>query len=262
MTARVRGPALLAGALLLVGCGGGPSGGAAAPPSPVPEARTLTVLAAASLTETFTGLEQQFEADRPGVDVRLSYAGSSDLAQQIVNGAPADVFAAASDATMKAVTDAGLAAGAPTVFATNVLQIATAPGNPRGVAAFADLARPDLKVVVCAPQVPCGAAVDRIEKATGVTLAPVSEEADVKSTLGKVTSGDADAGLVYVTDVAAAGGRVQGVDFPEAAQAPTNYPIVVVKDAPQAQLAQEFTDLVTGEAGQRALRAAGFGPGK
>ena len=104
------------------------------------------------------------------------------------------MFAAASDTTMKAVTDAGLAAGAPTVFATNVLQIATAPGNPRGVAAFADLARPDLKVVVCAPQVPCGAATDRIEKATGVTLAPVSEEADVKSTLGKVTSGDADAG--------------------------------------------------------------------
>ncbi len=261
MNTRVLGPALLAGALLLAGCGGS-SGGPAAPPSPAPEARTLTVLAAASLTEAFNGLEEQFELDNPGVDVRLSYAGSSDLAQQIVNGAPADVFAAASDATMKTVTDAGLAAGTPTVFATNVLQIATAPGNPKGVAAFADLARPDLKVVVCAPQVPCGAAADRIEKATGVTLAPVSEEADVKSTLGKVTTGDADAGLVYVTDVAAARGQVQGVDFPEAAQAATNYPIAVVEDAPQAQLAQGFTDLVTGEAGQKALQAAGFGPGK
>ena len=116
------------------------------------------MLAAASLTETFNALEKQFETDHPGVDVKLNYAGSSDLAQQIVNGAPADVFAAASDATMKTVTDAGLAAGTPKIFATNVLQIATAPGNPKGIASFADLAKPDLKVVVCAPQVPCGAA--------------------------------------------------------------------------------------------------------
>jgi molybdate transport system substrate-binding protein len=246
-----------AGAVLLAGCGGGGSGSAAAP-SAAPEARTLTVLAAASLTAAFTGLEEQFETDHPGVDVKLNFAGSSDLAQQIVNGAPADVFAAASDATMKTVTDAGLAAAPPKVFATNVLQIATAPGNPKGITAFADLARPDLKVVVCAPQVPCGAAADRIEKATGVALKPVSEEADVKSTLGKVTSGDADAGLVYVTDVAAALGKVQGVSFPEAGQATTNYPIAVLKSAP---LAQEFEDVVTGEAGQKALAAAGFGPG-
>jgi molybdate transport system substrate-binding protein len=250
---------LTGAALLLAGCG--EAGGSAAP-SAAPEARTLTVLAAASLTETFNDLEKQFETDHPGVDVRLSYAGSSDLAQQIVNGAPADVFAAASDATMKTVTDAGLAAGTPKVFATNVLQIATAPGNPKGIASFADLAKPDLKVVVCAPQVPCGAAAQKVEKATGVTLKPVSEEADVKSTLGKVTSGDADAGLVYVTDVSAAGSSVQGVNFPEASQATTNYPIAVLKNAPQAELAQQFEDMVTGEAGQKALQAAGFGPGK
>jgi molybdate transport system substrate-binding protein len=251
-------------ALLLAGCGGGSSGTPApsAAPSAAPQARTLTVLAAASLTETFNGLEKQFEADHPGVDVKLSYSGSSDLAQQIVNGAPAGVFAAASDATMKTVTDAGLAAGTPEVFATNVLQIATAPGNPKGIAAFADLAEPDLKVVVCAPQVPCGAAAEKVEKATGVTLKPVSEEADVKSTLGKVTSGDADAGLVYVTDVSAAKGQVQGVSFPEANQASTNYPMVVLKNAPQADLAQQFEAMVTGEAGQKALHAAGFGPGK
>jgi molybdate transport system substrate-binding protein len=252
--------------LLLAGCGGGsqPAGTApSAAPSAAPAASgTLTVLAAASLTETFTALEKQFEAAHPGVDVKLNYAGSSDLAQQVVNGAPADVFAAASDATMKTVTDAGMAAGAPSVFATNVLEIATAPGNPKGIASFADLAKPDLKVVVCAPQVPCGAAADKIEKATGVTLRPVSEEADVKSTLGKVTSGDADAGLVYVTDVSAARGTVQGVDFPEANQATTNYPITVLKDAPQAQLAQQFVDLVTGDEGQQALKTAGFGPGK
>jgi len=155
-----------------------------------------------------------------------------------------------------------MAAGTPSVFATNVLEIATAPGNPKGIASFADLAKPDLKVVVCAPQVPCGAAAEKIEKATGVTLSPVSEEADVKSTLGKVTSGDADAGLVYVTDVASARSSVQGVDFPEANQATTNYPIAVLTDAPQAQLAQQFVDLVTGEAGQQALKTAGFGPGK
>jgi molybdate transport system substrate-binding protein len=252
--------------LLLAGCGGGsqPAGSApSAAPSAAPAASgTLTVLAAASLTETFTALEKQFEAAHPGVDVRLNYAGSSDLAQQIVNGAPADVFAAASDATMKTVSDAGMAAGTPSVFATNVLEIATAPGNPKGIASFADLAKPDLKVVVCAPQVPCGAAAEKIEKATGVTLSPVSEEADVKSTLGKVTSGDADAGLVYVTDVSSAKGTVQGVDFPEANQATTNYPITVLKDAPQAQLAQQFVDLVTGDEGQQALKTAGFGPGK
>lgn len=247
--------------LLLAGCGGGSQ--PANPPAAAPaESGTLTVLAAASLTETFTALEQRFEADHPGVDVKLNFAGSSDLAQQVVNGAPADVFAAASDATMKTVTDAGLAAGPPTTFATNVLQIATAPGNPKGIATFADLAKPDLKVVVCAPQVPCGAAAERIEKATGVTLSPVSEEADVKSTLGKVTSGDADAGLVYVTDVAAAKGTVQGVSFPEADQATTNYPITVLKDAPQAPLAQQFVELVTGDAGRQALEAAGFGPGR
>jgi molybdate transport system substrate-binding protein len=239
-------------ALAVTGCG---SGAAAA------QQRTLTVLAAASLTGTFTALEKRFEADHPGVDVRVDYAGSSDLAQQIVNGAPADVFASASDATMETVTDAGLAAGGPTVFATNVLQIATAPGNPKQIAAFADLARPDLKVVVCAPQVPCGAAAQKVEKATGIALTPVSEEADVRSTLGKVTSGDADAGLVYVTDVAAAKGAVQGVSFPQASQAATSYPIAVLKNAPQADLAAQFVQLVTGEAGQEELRAAGFGPG-
>jgi molybdate transport system substrate-binding protein len=248
--------------LSLAGCGGGSGGSSALPaPSSAPEARTLTVLAAASMTEAFTGLAQRFEGDHPGVDIRLNFAGSSDLAQQIVNGAPADVFAAASDATMKTVTDAGLTAEAPQIFAKNVLQIATVPGNPKGIATFADLAKPDLNVVVCAPQVPCGAAAEKIEKATGVTLTPVSEEADVKSTLGKVISGDADAGLVYVTDVSSAKGDVQGVSFPEADQAATNYPIAVLKDTPQAELAQQFVDLVTGEAGQNELQAAGFGPG-
>jgi molybdate transport system substrate-binding protein len=246
-----------AAALLLAACGSGGSGSAAA--GAAPQARDLTVFAAASLTASFTELKSQFEADNPGVTVKLNFGGSSDLAQQIVNGAPADVFAAASDATMKTVTDAGAAAGAPTVFATNVLQIATPPGNPKGIASFADLAKPDLKVVVCAPQVPCGATAAKIEQATGVTLAPVSEEPDVKSALGKVTSGDADAGLVFVTDVNSAGSTVQGVSFPEAQKAVTNYPIAVMKSAPQADLAAKFQALVTGEAGRKALQAVGFG---
>ena len=245
-------------ALLIAGCGGSTPPTAAPSSAPAAPAQKLTVFAAASLNETFTELGKQFETDNPGVTVTFNFAGSSDLAQQIVNGAPADVFAAASDATMNAVTDGGAAAGEPVVFARNALQIATAPGNPKGITTFADLAKPDLKVVVCAPQVPCGAAAAKIEQGTGVTLAPVSEEPDVKSTLGKVTSGDADAGLVYVTDVAAAGPAVQGVTFPEAAQATTNYPIVVTADAPQPELAARFQQLVTGELGQKALAAAGF----
>jgi molybdate transport system substrate-binding protein len=240
----------VAGLVLLTGCGGTTAAG---------EQRTLTVYAAASLTGAFGELEARFEAANPGVDVVTNFGASSDLAQQIVNGGPADVFAAASDATMTTVTDAGLVDGAPVVFATNVLQIATAPGNPKGIASFADLARTDVTVVVCAPQVPCGSAAEKIEKVTGVTLRPVSEEPDVKSTLGKVTTGNADAGLVYVTDVTAAGDDVQGVAFPEAAQATTNYPMAVVVDAPQADLARAFQELVAGDAGQQVLRSAGFG---
>jgi molybdate transport system substrate-binding protein len=249
----------VAAALLLAACGGGSApSGAPAGQSAAPQARDLTVFAAASLTETFNELKNQFETDNPGVTVKYNFGASSDLAQQIVQGAPADVFASASDATMKTVTDAGAAAGSPTVFASNVLAIATAPGNPKGITGFADLAKPDLKVVVCAPQVPCGAAEQKIEQATGTKLTPVSQEPDVKSTLGKVQSGDADAGLVYKTDVASAGSKVQGVNFPEAEKAVTNYPIAVLKSAPQADLAAKFQALVTGDAGKKALQAVGF----
>ena len=248
-----------AAALLLAGCGGSSAGSSAAPTSAPAAAKTLTVLAAASLTESFTTLGKQFETDHPGVTVKFNFSGSSDLAQQIVQGAPADVFAAASDATMKTVTDAGLTASPSVTFAKNVLQIATPPGNPKGIATFADLAKPDLKVIVCAAQVPCGAAAAKIEKATSITLKPVSEESDVKSVLSKVESGDADAGLVYVTDVNSAGNKVQGVNFPEAAKASTNYPIAVLKNAPEVDLANQFVTLVTGDIGQKTLQQVGFG---
>jgi molybdate transport system substrate-binding protein len=252
---RVRTLAAAAAALLVTACGSsGATGGA-----PAGEQRTLTVFAAASLTEVFSELEPRFEELHPGVDVVFNFGASSDLAQQIVNGGPADLFAAASTSTMQTVAAAGLVDGEPTVFATNVLQIVTPPGNPAGITSFADLARPDLQVVVCAPQVPCGAATERIEQAAGVTLSPVSEEPDVKSTLGKVVTGNADAGLVYATDVHAAGDDVQGVAFPEAAQAVNDYPIAVIADATAADPARAFQELVTGAEGRAVLGSAGFG---
>ncbi len=260
MIKRVMATAAAAGlALTLAACGSSPTSSGAAPTSAAPEARTVTVLAASSLTGTFTAIGKQFETDNPGVTVKFSYGGSSDLAQQIVNGSPADVFAAASDATMKTVTAADLTASPSSIFATNVLEIATVPGNPKAVAGFADLAKPGLKVVVCAPQVPCGSVAAKIEKATGVTLMPVSQEPDVKSTLSKVTTGNADAALVYVTDVTSAKGTVAGVAFPEASQAVNNYPIAVVKNAAQTDLAARFQALVAGELGSKTLTAAGFG---
>ena len=258
-TGAVAGLAVVLAGAMSVACSAPSQNASTASPSAAPQARTLTVLAAASLTESFTALEKTFEAQNPGVDVKISFGGSSDLAQQIVNGAPADVFAAASDATMKTVTDAGDTASPASIFATNVLQIATVPGNPKGIATFADLAKPDLKVVVCAPQVPCGAAETKIETATKIDIKPVSEEPDVKSVLSKVSSGNADAGLVYVTDVNAAKGTVQGVNFPEASTAKTNYPIAVVKQSTQTDLAQKWIDLVKGDAGTQVLAAQGFG---
>ncbi|TDQ04547.1 molybdate ABC transporter substrate-binding protein [Labedaea rhizosphaerae] len=218
----------------------------------------LIVLAAASLTESFGRLEKQFEAAHPGVDVKISFGGSSALVQQIVNGAPADVFASADQKNMDKLTQAGLNDGPPRVFAVNELEIAVAPGNPKKIASFADLAKDGTTVVVCAEQVPCGSATKKVEDATGTRLKPVSEEQDVKSVLNKVTSGEADAGLVYVTDVNSARGKVDGVAFPEAGKALNDYPIVAVKDAPQAALAREFVDFVLGDQGKAALTGAGF----
>ncbi|MFI7676138.1 molybdate ABC transporter substrate-binding protein [Actinophytocola sp. NPDC049390] len=250
---RKLGATVVAAGLLLAGCSSSDAGAADGT-----GARTLTVLAAASLTDSFTALEATFEAEHPGVDVKISFAGSSALVQQITNGAPADVFASADEKNMKKVTDAGLAAGTPVVFATNELAIAVPPDNPAGIASFADLANDGVVVVVCAPQVPCGAATEKIEQATGSTITPVSEEQDVKSVLNKVRTGEADAGLVYVTDVNSAGDKVKGIAFPESQAAVNAYPITVLEDAPQADLAKEFVDLVTSETGKAELEKVGF----
>lgn len=220
---------------------------------------TLTVFAAASLTTTFEELERTFEADHPDVDVRLSFGGSSDLVAQITEGAEADLFASADTRNMDQLVDAGLAAGDPSEFATNTLTIAVPPGNPGGVQDLSALADEDLDVVVCAPEVPCGNAALEVARAAGVTLAPDSEEQSVTDVLGKIEAGEGDAGLVYVTDVTAAGDEVEGIAFPEAAEVVNHYPIVVVEGARRADLAREWVDLVLGD-GQAVLGAAGFGP--
>lgn len=223
---------------------------------------TLTVYAAASLSEAFERIAGDFESEHDGVDVRLSVAGSAGLVAQIQQGAPADVFASADTATMDALVADGLV-DTPRTFATNTLQIAVPPGDPAGVASLQDLADPGLHLVVCAPEVPCGAATAAVVDHAGLTLRPVSEEQSVTDVLGKVTSGEADAGLVYVTDVIRGGDQVEGVAFPETAAAVNTYPIATVgrtgQTAAQAELAQAFVDAVLAEGGTTTLADLGFG---
>jgi molybdate transport system substrate-binding protein len=223
--------------------------------------RTLTVFAAASLKTSFTELGKTFEARHPGTAVALSFAGSADLVTQISQGAPADVFASADARNMGKLQEAGLVDGEPQIFATNTLAIAVPRGNPAGIRSFADLAKPGTRLVQCAPQVPCGAAAAAIEQETGTDLNPASEENSVTDVLGKVTSGEADAGLVYVTDVRSAAGRVEGVPFPEAAAAVNSYPAAVLSNSRNSADARAFLELVTSPEGQRVLSDAGFGPG-
>lgn len=222
------------------------------------EAGDITVFAAASLKNTFTELGTRFEEANPGTDVNFNFAGSSDLVTQITQGAPADVFASADEKNMSRAVDAGAVVGNPVNFATNTLTIVTAPDNPKDIASFADLAKPDVSVVVCAPQVPCGAATAKVEQETGVTLTPVSEESAVTDVLGKITSGQADAGLVYVTDAKSAGDDVTAIPFPESGGAVNTYPIAVLTESGNTATAQQFVDLVTGPEGQAALSKAGF----
>ena len=252
--------ALSTGAALVVvaltGCGTAPASSTAASATPM----TLTVFAAASLKGTFTTLGRRFETAHPGTTVTFSFAGSSDLATQLQQGAPADVFASADTRTMDALVADRLVAGTPVDVATNTLEIAVPPDNPARITSFADLGKPGVRLVVCAPQVPCGAAAQKVETATSTTLTPVSEENAVTDVLGKVTSGEADAGLVYVTDVRAAGERVKGIGFEEAGVAVNTYPVAALAGSEHADLAEQFVQLVTGSEGRRVLADAGFGP--
>jgi molybdate transport system substrate-binding protein len=254
--------------LALAGCAAQPGTGAAATPSGTSPGTgaseelsgTLTVFAAASLTETFDALADDFEAQHPEVDVVLNYGGSSALAQQIIAGAPADVLAAASEATMQSVVDAGLAPE-PLIFATNSLQLVVPAGNPAGVADLADLARPELAVALCDAAVPCGAASEALLTAEGLTASPDTLEEDVKAVLTKVQLGEADVGLVYVTDVRAAGDAVEGIAVPEVEAAVNRYPVAALADAPAPELAAAWIALLTGPEGRAVLADAGFGAG-
>jgi molybdate transport system substrate-binding protein len=208
--------------------------------------------------KTFTDIGEQFKAENPGWKVDFTFAGSSDLVTQLTQGAKADVFASADTKNMDKAAQAGLLSGTPVNFASNTLVIVTAPGNPKKVASLADLAKPGLSVVVCAPQVPCGSATKTVEGATKVTLNPVSEESSVTDVLTKVTTGQADAGVVYVTDALGVGDEVTEVDFAESSAAVNTYPMAVLKTAPDQAMAKTFVDLVTSEAGQKILSQAGF----
>ncbi|MET9130467.1 molybdate ABC transporter substrate-binding protein [Streptomyces antibioticus] len=219
---------------------------------------TVTVFAAASLKESFTALGEEFEKAHPGTKVTFNFGGSDSLAASITGGAPADVFASASPKTMKIVTDAKDNATEPVTFVRNQLEIATLPGNPDKITSLKDLTKSGLKVVLCDKEVPCGAAVQKALDASGLMLTPVSYEQDVKSALTKVELKEADAAVVYKTDVNAAGDKVEGVDFPESADAVNDYPIALLKDAPNAGAAEAFIALVQSPEGQKVLTGAGF----
>ena len=217
----------------------------------------LNVFAAASLTESFTELGKQFESANPGTKVIFSFAASSALAEQIHSGAPADVFASASPKNMDQVVGAG-GASDPKVFATNKMEIATPPSNPGNVASVNDLAKSSVKTALCQPQVPCGSVAEQVFTNAKITVKPVTLEPDVKSVLTKVRLGEVDAGMVYVTDVKAAGAKVNGVEIADDVNASTDYPIAALTKSGNPAVSSAFVDLVLSPAGEGVLSAAGF----
>jgi molybdate transport system substrate-binding protein len=261
-------------ALLAAACSSSSSSSAAAPASSAAASSaaasgsaaaakptgTLVVFAATSLTKAFDKIGAQFEAANPGVTVKFNYNGSSSLATSINQGAPADVFASAAPSNMKTVTDAGEASGTPKDFATNSGEIMVEKGNPKHITSVSNLANPAIKTVVCAPEVPCGQVATAIFKNAGVTVKPVSQETNVGGVVTKVTLGEADAGIVYVTDVKANEGKATGVTIPANENDVTSYPIVQLKAAPNATAAAAFISYVLGSQGQAVLASFGFAP--
>ena len=219
---------------------------------------TITVFAAASLQKTFTALSATFEKEHPGTTVKFSFGGSDTLAAQITQGAPADVFAAASQKTMQTVVTAGDSTGTPTVFVKNTLEIAVAPGNPKGIKTLADLTKSGLKVAECASTVPCGSAAVKALAAANVKLTPVTYETDVTSALTKVELGEVDAALVYHSDIVGADGKVDGVVFSTASTAVNSYPIDVLKGSTNSTLAQAFVAFILSDSSEQVLLKAGF----
>ena len=253
-----------AAALMLVAaaCGGASQPATSVAPSvsptTAPLAGSITVFAGSSLTDAFKKAGDQLKAKNPGIDFVFNFGSSSTLATQIINLAPADVFASADDVNMQKIVDAKLNETAPAIFLSNRLQIAVAAGNPKQITGLADLARSGLIVVLAAPTVPAGRyALEALQKA-GVTVRPASQEVDVRAVLNKVTLGEADAGIVYVTDVRSAGAKVAGVDIPEQHQVIARYPIAVVKESKNPRLAQAYVDYLLSDDGQKLLAEFGF----
>jgi molybdate transport system substrate-binding protein len=246
-----------------LGCAGasGPDGSeAAGPGSGQAGSRELTVFAAASLTDVFTALGELPEGGHPGTRLIFSFAGSQQLARQIIDGAPADVFASSSPEDMAAVVAAGLVRGRPETFATNSLAIAVEPGNPLGVSGLGDLARSDLVLVLADEAVPAGRYAAQALRAAGVHVTPSSYETDVRAALGKVRLGEADAAVVYRSDIVAAGGAVDGVDIPASLNVTASYPIAVLTGGRNPDAAAAFLALVRSPAGQAVLAEHGFMP--
>jgi molybdate transport system substrate-binding protein len=218
---------------------------------------TITVFAAASLTGSFTQLGKQFETAHPGDTVKFSFGPSSGLEAQITSGAPADVFASASPKNMQDVVSAGDASN-PQNFAKNTMEVAVPPNNPAKVTSVNDLAKKSVKVALCQPQVPCGVVAAEVFKNAGITVKPVTLQPDVKSVLTQVETNNVDAGMVYVTDVMAAGSKVKGVTIPANDNASTLYPIATISSSTHKSIAQAFVAYVLSPAGQQVLTAAGF----
>lgn len=238
----------------LTACGGGDDTAGDSPPGDSGVTGTVTVFAAASLTESFTTLGTAFEAAHEGTTVAFNFGGSSALAAQINEGAPADVFASASPTNMQAVTNAEN----PRTFVRNQLVIAVAKGNPRQVRGLADLADPGLTVALCAEAVPCGAAAATATAAAGVTIKPVTLEQDVKAALAKVRLGEVDAALVYRTDAKVSAADVDAIEFPESAKALNDYPIAALTSARNPAAARAFVDYVLSPDAATVLTGAGF----
>ncbi|MFS3130392.1 molybdate ABC transporter substrate-binding protein [Nocardioides sp. Bht2] len=218
---------------------------------------TLEVYAAASLRGSFEKIATAFEAEHKDVEVKFNFAGSSELVSQLTQGADADVLATADEKTMGQATDAELLSAPAQIFAGNTLRIVVPAGNPKKISNLADLSK-GVDLVICAPQVPCGAASVQVAEAAGITLQPVSEELNVTEVLSKVTNGQADAGLVYLTDVISAGDAVEGIEFPESQDVINRYPIGRLEESDEDDLADAFVAFVASSAGQQILADAGF----
>lgn len=247
----------LAAVAALVGAtlAGGPVLGA-----PTSATGTVTVFAATSLTASFQALAAAFEQAHPGTHVQLDFAGSPTLVQQIGDGAPADVFASADEANMQKVVEQHAVRDTPAIFTRNALEIAVAPGNPKHLAGLADLAKPGLVVALCGPTVPCGRYAAEAMTKAGATMPAASQEPDVRAVLTKVSFGEADVGIVYVTDVKAAAGKVQGVPIPESGNVVARYPIAVLTHAPNPTGGAAFVAFALSAEGQRVLATFGFLP--